>query len=402
MIPRPPRSVFQAVRGLFPTAFATLAVALAIYVLLASAASAAQVHTYQKIFDGGFASGFHTFRIPSIVRTSNGTLVAIAECRRWNATDWGDINIVFKRSTNNGSTWSALGEVVGAGSGSWTNPTAVVNLKTGTANYGRIWLFLNWHDGSYDSISDIDAWGKRKVYTTYSDDHGATWSTPVDRTATLLPSTYKWDAMGPGIGIQTTRANVGRLIIPAQGRNIYSDNYGATWQYQLITGKTESTIVECLDGELMRNDRPGGTQIERRHVAYGTISGGFGSFTAHGDLLDPQMQASVLRYNFDAPDRIVFLNSASTVTRGKMRVRLSYDDGATWPISRRLYDWLTEQEAIDQGKGGYSSMIKTADFCVGALVEINEGGATSDPAAHRSIDFHKFNLEWIRNGQPDP
>jgi sialidase-1 len=392
MITQPTRLVSRALRGLL--------LAMSVALLVGPSLHAAQNHSYQKIFDGGFASGYHTFRIPSIVRSSNGTLVALAECRRWNNSDWGDINIVFKRSTDNGSTWSALGEVVGTGSGSWTNPTAVVNLKSGTANYGRIWLFLNWHDGSYTSISQIDAWGKRKVYTTYSDDHGATWSTPVDRTSTLLPPTYKWDAMGPGIGIQTSQANAGRLIIPAQGRNIYSDNYGATWQYQLLTGKVESTIVECLGGELMRNDRPGGTQIERRHVAYGTISGGFGAFTAHGDLLDPQMQASALRYNFDAPDRIIFLNSASTVTRGKMRVRISYDDGATWPISRRLYDWLTEQQAIDQGKGGYSSMIKTADYHVGALVEINEN--TADGASHRSIDFHKFNLEWIRSGASDP
>jgi sialidase-1 len=207
--------------------------------------------------------------------------------------------------------------------------------------------------------------------------------------------------MGPGIGIQTTRGpQIGRLVIPAQGRNIYSDNYGATWQYQLLSGKVESTIVECLGGELMRNDRPGSTQVERRHVAYGTIEGGFGAFTAHDTLLDPQMQASVLRYNFDSPDRIIFLNSASTVTRGKMRVRISYDDGVTWPISRRLYDWLSEDDAVAQGKGGYSSMIKTSDYCVGALVEINED--TGDSASHRSIDFHKFNLEWIRSGQPDP
>jgi sialidase-1 len=274
-------------------------------------------------------------------------------------------------------------------------------MRSGTPNYGRIWLFLNWHDGSYTSISDVDAWGKRKVYLCYSDDHGATWSVPVDHTNELLPPTYKWDAMGPGIGIQTTRGPLpGRLIIPAQGRNIYSDDYGATWQYQLLTGKVESTIVECLDGTLMRNDRPGSTQTERRWVAWGSIEGGFGAFAPLDVLLDPQMQASVLRYNFDSPDRIIFLNSASTITRGKMRVRISYDDGVNWPISRRLYDWLTEDEAIAQGKGGYSSMIKTSDYCVGALVEINEN--TSDSASHRSIDFHKFNLEWIRNGQPDP
>ena len=84
-----------------------------------------------------------------------------------------------------------------------------------------------------------------------------------------------------------------------------------------------------------------------------------------------------------------------------MRVRISYDGGVTWPISRRIYDWLTEQQAIDQGKGGYSSMVKTADFAVGALIEINEGLSNSDSSS-KSIEFHKFNLPWILNGNPEP
>ena len=376
----------------------SLALALALTVttaVLLEPAHAAQIHTYQKIFDGG-PNAFHSFRIPSLVRATNGALIAIAESRRWNNTDWGDINIVFKRSTDNGATWSALGEVVGTGNGSWTNPTAVTDWSS-----GRIWLLLSWQDGSHTSMATIDTWGERKVYTCYSDDHGATWSVPVDRTSTLVPPTYTWDAVGPGIGIQTTQANPGRLIIPAQGRNIYSDDHGSTWKYQLITGKVESTIVELVDGTLMRNDRPSGSQLTRRYISYGTIAGGFSSFVAHDTLLDPRNEASVIRYNTDNPDRLIFLNSASSVSRGKMRVRISYDDGDTWPISRRVYDWLGEEDAVAQGKGGYSSMIKTADFCVGALIEINEDTANSS-TSHRSIDFHKFNLEWIRSGAPDP
>src|SRR5688500_14289987 len=197
------------------------------------ATAAAQVHTSMVLFNGGNESIYHSFRIPSIIKTNNGTLIAFAEGRRWNPGDWGDINLVYKRSTNNGTTWSALGEVVGSGNGVWGNPTAVYDWNKG-AN-GRVWLFMSWNSGDHTSILSMDTWGERKVFASYSDDHGINWSAPQDLTNTLLPAGYTWDAMGPGIGIQTKYDHPGRLIIPAKGRNIYSDNNGTTWQYQLIS-----------------------------------------------------------------------------------------------------------------------------------------------------------------------
>jgi sialidase-1 len=371
-------------------------------VSLVTTAATAQSHSYIKLFDGG-PSGQHSFRIPSITKTKDGTLVAICECRRWNNSDWGDINVVYKRSFDNGASWTAMGEIAASGNGTWGNPTTVYDPSVG-AN-GRIWVFLSWNDGTHTSMSTIDTWGERKVYTSYSDNHGATWSTPVDRTNELLPTGYTWDAMGPGIGIVTQFNHPGRLIIPALRRNIYSDDHGATWQYQLIPGGTdEGTIVERMNGTLLRNDRPTTGPWEtskRRRISVGSIEGGFSAFTSDEVLLDPKCEGSILRYNIDNPDRIVFLNSASTVTRGKMRVRISYDDGQTWPVSRRIYDWLTEEEAQSQGKGGYSSMIKTADYHVGALIEINED-TQNNSTSHRSIEFHKFNLPWMLNGNPEP
>lgn len=356
--------------------------------------SASQIHTYMKLFDGG-PVGYHSFRIPSIIKTTSGTLIAFAECRRYSSSDFGDINLVYKRSTDNGVNWSALGEIAGVGAGTWGNPTAVTD-----ATNGRIWIFFNWNSADQTSQDDIDQWGERKVYSSYSDNDGVSWSTPLDRTSTLLPSGYTWDAMGPGVGIQTTQANSGRLIIPATRRNIYSDDHGATWQYATVpSGTGEATIVEKLNGTLMRNDRPITSQWElskRRRISSGTIAGGFSSFVSDDALLEPKCEASILRYNMSSPDRIIFLNSASTVTRCKMRARISYDDGATWPISRKIYDWLTDEEALAQGKGGYSSMTKTADYCVGALIEIRES------TGNYSIEFHKFNLAWILDGTPEP
>jgi sialidase-1 len=376
--------------------------------------AATPYHNSLVLFNGGNegAGGvatYHSFRIPSIVRTTNATLIAFAEGRRWSPSDYGDINLVFKRSTDNGATWSALGEIAAQGPGTWGNPTSVYDPSYGDS--GRIWLFMNWNDSAKHQISDFKHYGDRRVYTTCSDNNGRSWSTPLDRTTVLTDTSYRWDAMGPGIGIQTVAGDhPGRLIIPAYGRNIYSDDHGATWHAQYLSGgKHESTIVEAMNGALLRNDRPNSTEYaaaKKRVKASGSITGGFGAWTADAALTDPMCEGSILRYNRDAPDRIYFLNAGNETARCNMTVRISYDQGATWPVSRPIFDWNTcDYTAIKAGdhiaKGGYSSMIKTADYAVGALIEINEDLRTSS-TSNKSIEFHKFNLPWILNGNPEP
>jgi sialidase-1 len=392
---------------------------LAVQAVSRPAQAATAAHSEKLLFDGGGESlngiTYHSFRIPSLVRTRSDTLLAFAEGRASSNKDWGNINLVYKRSTDNGATWSALSEVVGAGQGTWGNPTAVVDQSNGT-----IWLFMSWNPAGYSQNGDagttpITQWDQRKVYAASSTDDGLTWGTPVDLTATLKPttladgSTWAWDAMGPGVGIQTS---TGRLVIPALHRDIYSDDHGSTWQVRRLTttggayqeGTSEGTVLQLLDGRLMRNDRAVLSVWEtakRRWVARGTIESGFSTFAPDSTLYDPRAEASILRYNIDSPTRIVFLNSASTETRTTMTVRISYDEGDSWPIYRRLSDApLPSWAGLGSGsvaEGGYSSMAKTADYFVGALVEVNEDTGNSD-ASHRTIVFRKFNLPWMLNG----
>ena len=365
-----------------------------------------------RIFQEG-VDGYHSYRIPCLARAANGDLIAFAEGRKHTSLDYGDIDLVYKRSVDNGATWSDLHILVDEGEGTWGNPTAVTDDET-----GRIWLFLSWNDDSHAQVGGafdgktydrVDTWGQRRVFTTVSDDHGETWSTPVDMTETLLPADFTWDAMGPGIGIQVEHGPAsGRLIIPAQERNIYSDDHGETWQYQRVPANTgETAIVELRNGLLMRNDRGVTSEWENnrfRFVATGSIESGFSSFRADRGLPDSRCQASMLRYSW-APSRILFLNPANNEGSGmpyrcQMTVRVSTDEGATWTASRRLYPELTAGEACEQGYGGYSSMMTTADHQIGALVEHN-----SDPLAgaamdrRHSIDFHRFNLSWIMDGE---
>ncbi|NVB39413.1 exo-alpha-sialidase [Pseudenhygromyxa sp. WMMC2535] len=371
----------------------------------------AQDHSSMMLFDpdtDAYNISYHSFRIPSIVRTANGTLIAFAEGRQCSAADHGNINLVYKRSFDHGKTWTSLSEVVGTGAGTWGNPTAVVDDDT-----GRVFLFMSWNASDKSQSANTNPCtgaattavgvGDRPVKLAYSDDNGATWSTPVDMTSTLQPPGTAWDAVGPGVGIQlSVGANDGRLVVPAIGRNIYSDDHGATWDYETIpSGTSEGTIVELSNGDLLRNDRAVGSvwnTAKRRWLSRGTIEGGFETFYPHGTLYDPRVEGSAIRYTGSSPHRIYFLNPASTVSRCKMRVRISYDDGETWPISRQLHDTLTAQQTCDQNLGGYSSMTKTADYHVGALVERIESGS----GGHRGIEFHRFNLSWILNGASEP
>ena len=348
--------------------------------------------------------GFHSFRIPSVVRTGTGRLLAFAEGRRWGNRDYGDINLVYKRTrttTDNGesaSDWESLREVVGSGNGTWGNPTAVVDG-------GTIYLFLSWNagdrsqnggdllpDGSVTKKIDSTDAGRRRLYLVTSND-GDTWSTPQDLTTQLTPAGWAWDAVGPGIGIA---ASFGQLVVPAQGRNLVGTGTpgNRTWSYQLLSGAgSEGTIAQTPDGNLYRNDRP--PSATYRWVARGTLSG-FGAFAADTGLPDPHCEGSVLVYNLSAPARTIFLNSASTDSRRQMRVRISYDADATkFDYGRNLSDAAVSGVGYE---GGYSSMTKTADYKIGALVETDFYNDQGGPDSYRAIIWRRFNLSWILNG----
>ncbi|CAH0041860.1 unnamed protein product [Clonostachys rhizophaga] len=251
--------------------------------------------------------GFHSFRIPTIVTTKTGRILAFAEGRRFNRNDWGDINLVYKRTkatTSHGaseSDWESLQEVICKGDGTWGSPTPVVDGDT-------IYLFMSWNDGQYSQNGDDDlpngertkkvdsTWeGRRHLCLTKSTDDGKTWSTPEDLTKTLTPDGKAWDAVANGRNI------VGRGT-PGQ----------RTWTYQSLPGVgSEGTIAQTPNGKLYRNDRAGKPD-DYTKVARGDLSS-FGAFALDTGLPDPACEASTLLYNLanDAgPARVLFKNSA--------------------------------------------------------------------------------------------
>ena len=104
----------------------------------------------------------------------------------------------------------------------------------------EVFLFMSWNPPGYSQFGHegterISSYEHRKVYLTRSVDDGMTWSEPQDMTEQLKPDGMVWDAVGPGTGIQTKLGErAGRLVIPAIGRNIYSDDHGEHWVYQTM------------------------------------------------------------------------------------------------------------------------------------------------------------------------
>jgi sialidase-1 len=347
---------------------------------------------YTEVYASGEA-GYHTFRIPSVIASPKGTLLAFAEGRRAGAGDTGDIDLVLKRSRDGGASWSPLQVIGDNGPNTFGNPCPVVDRNTGT-----IWLLTTQNRG-VDHEKDIVAGvsgASRTVWVMHSGDDGATWSEPVEETASLKRPDWTWYATGPGVGIQTRN---GRLVIPANhamagtavhhSHIIFSNDGGKTWQLggRADAGTNESQVVELADGRLMLNMRNHPPKPENfRMVATSDDLGRTWSRAAPDPaLIEPPAQASLVRLSTAKAqdrDRLLFSNPASA-RRERMTVRASYDEGATWPVSR----------VIHEGPAAYSSLVVLADGSLGLLFE------RGDRSPYERITFARFTLEWLTEGK---
>ena len=189
------------------------------------------------IFEAG-DDGYACFLIPAIVAALDQSVLAFAEGRKNGCSDTGAIDLVLKRSMNNGRTWSALRVVQSDGKNTTANPAPVVDAST-----GAIFLLSTWNLGSDrepDIINQTSA-DTRRVFVMSSTDHGVIWSDPEEITDAVKLEDWTWYATGPGSGIQLTRgAYAGRLMVACDhieadtkhyySHVIYSDDHGATWR----------------------------------------------------------------------------------------------------------------------------------------------------------------------------
>lgn len=327
--------------------------------------------TFNYIFRQRY-EGYACYRIPALIRAKDGTLIAFAEARKNSCSDTGDIDLVMKRSSDNGQTWGPLEKIWDDGANTCGNPAPVLDETTGT-----IHLLLTWNHGS-DDIGEINAntgIDTRRVYLSSSTDNGTTWSAPQEITSSTKRPEWGWYATGPCHGIQLKSGpQAGRLLIPCDyieigtrrsfSHVIYSDDHGATWQIGGISpseGANESTMAELSDGRLMLNMRNSGPG---RFVATSNDAGlTWQNMRRDATLTEPVCQASLLSTTTSSASQLFFSNPAST-RREKMTIRWSTDDGATWAKKYEVY----------AGPSAYSDLVQISDTEVAVLFE---GGKTS-------------------------
>jgi sialidase-1 len=334
--------------------------------------------TPQPVFTNG-ADGYHTYRIPSLLTTKGGTVLAFAEGRKKSNSDAGDIDLVYRRSTDGGKTWGPLTVLWDDAENTCGNPCPAVDATT-----GKIHLLLTWNSGTEHEKaikSGTSTGGRRPYYSTSADD-GLTWSQPVDLSAQADRPEWRWYATGPGRGIQLTRgAHKGRLLIPANhsradgtydAHALWSDDAGKTWQISkpVGDGANESTVVELSDGRVVLNTRIQTNPKGFRGLVHSADGGTTWSVLAQDPTLTcPRCEASLLRYAFADEPRgsgksvLLFCNPAGP-GRSHLTLRASLDEGATWPHARLLH--------ADPGPG-YTSLTVLPDDRIGVFYETKDG-----------------------------
>ena len=373
-----------------------LALGCALAAALPADTRAAPSFTEAAIFTSG-QGGYNTYRIPAIVRTNAGTLLAFCEGRKTSSADSGDIDIVLRRSTDNGQTWGALTLVQEEGdTASITigNPAPVVDESTGHIHL----LFCR---------------NNSRVFHTMSTDNGLTWSVRDEITAAVKPGTWSWYATGPVHGIQLKRgAQAGRLVVPCDHtlttggtfgvQSVYSDDHGATWQLGAVAGVTatvspnENTCVEMVTpaagggSRLHFNTRDHTGSITR--ATTGSNDGGTSyapaDFTDAPQFTCPTVQGALLRFRAtdqgDPANRILF-SCPNGSSRNRISVWSSNDEALTWSAPK----------AVHEGPSAYSDMAVTGDGKVALLYE----KGTSSP--YETITLARFNEEWL-DAPPPP
>ena len=319
-----------------------------------------------------------TYRIPSLILAKNGDVLAFAEARHFSSSDTGDIDLVMKRSTDGGKSWSQTQIIWDDGMNTCGNPCPVVTAD------GNIVLLATRNLGA-DHESRIIAGtskGTRTVWVLRSNDHGKTWSKPEDITAATKLDNWTWYATGPGAGIELSRGDhKGRLVIPcdhieAKTRHyyshvIFSDDQGKSWQ---LGGSTpdhqvnECEVVELDNGDLLLNMR----NYDRKQRTRQQATSDDGGITFHTqrhcpELIEPICQASIRRLRNGV---LLFSNPASKSSRERMTLRASFDQGETWPWSALL----------DPGPSAYSCLQVLAD---GSAICLYEAAGYREIRAHR-------------------
>jgi sialidase-1 len=328
--------------------------------------------------------GFHTFRVPALVETTDGSLLAFAEGRRNGVSDTGLIEMVLRRSEDGGETFGPLEVVVQEPSMTCGNPTPTVDPRSGTV---LLPFCKNPEDGPEQNVFDGTA--ARTAWLTKSEDGGRTWDVPVEITRAVKPEGWSWFAFGPGHGLALAS---GRLVVPSvhacivDGRHsdpcrahvTLSDDGGKTFRVGGVVDvptSSECELVEIAPDVLYMNVRyeaPGAGRIS----AWSRDGGeSFDEVVIDPAQTDPCCQGSIALAN-DGTGRIVLLNALGP-KRQRLAVKVSEDGG-------RSFGGPT---LLEEGRAAYSDVVAQAGGNFACLYEC--GSQTP----YEKIVFSTFRLD---------
>ncbi|TDE14686.1 sialidase family protein [Dyadobacter psychrotolerans] len=340
--------------------------------------------------------GFKSFRIPAIVRAPGGDLLAFAEGRVGGAGDFGDIDIIMKRSSDGGKSWSAIQTVADYDKLQAGNPAPVFDLTDPDFPKGKLYLFYNTGNNHEGEVRKGD--GLREVWYKTSVDAGKSWSEAGNITKQVhkpkqpnldpdYNSTEDWRSYAntPGHAMQFGSGKYkGRIYVPGnhsagepkkdfsdyQAHGFYSDDHGKTFKISeniSFGGSNESTATEISQGRLMFNARNQKGDVRARIVAIST-DGGAKWDTTYFDhnLPDPVCEGSILTIGKNKKQNILaFANAADTKNRDNLTLRISFNDGKTWEKS-----YLIDKSTAGQKDyTAYSDLVQTSKNSVGILYE---------------------------------
>ena len=367
----------------------------------------------------------HTYRIPGLTTTNEGTLLAVYDARRNSSRDLqGDIDVGVSRSTDGGNTWEPMR--IGLDMGQWGNlpekfngvsdPCILVDRNSDKIFLAGLWMYGvldkngKWIEGLDENSEAWNHQWKNKgsqpgsgvkqtaqFMVATSNDDGKTWGAPVNLTRKCKKEEWWLWAPAPGHGI--TLEN-GTLVFPTQGRDktglsfsniTYSTDEGKTW----ITSKpaysntTENMVAQLNDGSLMLNarynpNRSNSTDTNGRVVVTTNDLGQ--TWTEHPSsrsaLIESTCMASLHKHFYHENGKeksiLLFSNPNTKTGRHHMTLKVSFDDGKTWPEEY----WML----LDERKSrGYSCITSIDENTIGILYEGSQSDLTFESIPLKEI-----------------
>jgi sialidase-1 len=334
-----------------------------------------------------FDDGVHTYRIPALATTTEGTLLCVYDMRRRRSKDLQeDIDIGLVRSTDGGNTWEAQRVIMDMGTygghpqeiNGVSDPGIIVDPASGEIFCFGVWMVgkAGKHQWEADGSEKGFEIGKSaQMLMIRSKDDGKSWSKPKNMTRTWKKRDWILYVPSPqqGIALQD-----GTLVMPTQGRNekdenfsnlLVSKDHGKSWTVSAPAsiGNSESQAVQLSDGSIMLNMRTEGPKMARTVAVTRDLGK---TWTPHETnrktLIEPHCNGSLYRFDYVIKGKkiplLLFANPHSIKGRHHQSIQVSLDEGKTWPAKYRLL--------LDEGNGaGYPSLSRVDEKHVGIVYE---------------------------------